>query len=564
MIRALLLLLLAFSTAVGSAQPIAVLEGHEGSVIASAFSADGDLLLTAGKDQKVGVWDARAWRLLQMRPVPHIVRSIAFSPDGSTVALGYSNFEIAVLEARTLKPLTVLKSFKDLVQSLAFSPDGKYLAAGGFWKDPTVRLWNTETWELVQELEKHSKGVRSLAFHPNGKQLLTGGYDAKLHVWNTSDWTNVHSIALEAACFDLAFSYDGKLLAAATNKDHLDVWTTKDWALQMHLQAEDHATRHFSLFFSEEQLWAAGDNGQLYAWQISDWASLPSQSAHQEKIFCLELHPHSDNFISAGEAAEIQVWPLEVEEPLAQQPSSPEERRIALIIGNGGYAKTPLSNPERDAVRFGAVLKQMDFEAKVLTNLTLVEMKQALNDFGQQLRLAKEQGHRVVSLLYYSGHGMQVNNRNYLIPVGHHIAGAEDVAYEGFEAERIFSKLDAVGSDINIVMLDACRNNPFEEDFGQQFKSLFPDFSQGLAQPSKQPRGTLIAYATSPGTVALNGDGDHSPYMQAVLKHIQTADLKVEELFKRVRADVLQDTREAQMPWESSSLVGDFYFVPKE
>lgn len=558
----LILLLLGFNSL--KAQPIAVLEGHKGPIIASAFSSDGDLLLTAGQDQKVGIWDARSWRLLQMRTVPHTVRSIIFSPDGSSVALGYSDFSIAVLEARTLNQEHLLKGFEDLIQSLAFSPDGKHLAAGGFWKDPSIRIWSTESWDLVQKLEKHSKGVRSLAFHPDGSQLLSGGYDGKVHVWSTADWSNTHSIALEAACFDLDFSTDGKLLAAATNTDHLDVWNTEDWSLQMHLKATDHATRHFSLFFSEEQLWAAGDNGQLYAWQLKDWASLPSQSVHQEKIFCLELHPHSDNFISAGYDNKIQVWPLKVEQPVENQSSEPKEQRIALLIGNGGYAKQPLSNPEKDATSFAEALRDMNFEVKVLTNLSLVEMKQALNDFGQQLRMAKEEGDRVVSLLYYSGHGMQINNRNYLIPVNNHIAGVEDVQYEGFETERIFSKLDAVESDVNIVMLDACRNNPFEERFGQQFKSLFPDFSKGLAQPSKQPRGTLIAYATSPGSVALNGDEDHSPYMQAVLQIIRKPGLKVEELFKQVRMDVLEETRGAQMPWESSSLIGDFYFLSEE
>lgn len=564
MIRALLLTLLLLGSQGLQAQPIAVLEGHKGPIIASAFSSDGDLLLTAGQDQKIGIWDARSWRLLQMRTVPHTVRSITFSPDGRSVALGYSNFSIAVLEARSLKQEQLLKGYKDLIQSLAFSPNGKYLAAGGFWKDASIRIWSTETWDLVQKLEKHSKGVRSLTFHPDGHQLISGGYDAKLHVWNTADWSHVHSIALEAACFDLDFSMDGKLLAAATNTDHIDVWSTEDWSLQVHLQAEAHATRHFSLFFSEEQLWTAGDNGQLYAWQLSDWASLPSQSVHQEKIFCLELHPHSDNFISAGDDNRIQVWPLKIEEPVAVVEAAAQERRIALVIGNGGYEKQPLSNPEKDATSFGKVLREMNFEVKVLTNLNLVEMKQALNDFGQQLRLAKEKGHRVVSLLYYSGHGMQINNRNYLIPVNNHIVGVEDVQYEGFETERIFSKLDAVESEVNIVMLDACRNNPFEETFGQQFKSLFPDFSKGLAQPAKQPRGTLIAYATSPGSVALNGDAEHSPYMQAVLESIQKPGLKVEELFKQVRMEVLEDTRGAQMPWESSSLIGDFYFLPAE
>jgi hypothetical protein len=231
----------------------------------------------------------------------------------------------------------------------------------------------------------------------------------------------------------------------------------------------------------------------------------------------------------------------------AQGDAKPE-RRLALVIGNGAYPTSPLRNPTNDARALAAALKALGFEVTAHENLGQREMRRAILDFGTRLR---EGG---VGLFYFAGHGVQVNGRNYLVPVDAAINSEAEVEVEALDVASVLARMETARNRVNLVVLDACRDNPF----ARSFRST----TRGLAAIDA-PSGTLIAYATAPGRVARDGEGANGLYTGELLKTLQAPGLRVEEVFKRVRQSVLERSGGDQVPWESSSLVGDFLFTDR-
>lgn len=172
-------------------------------------------------------------------------------------------------------------------------------------------------------------------------------------------------------------------------------------------------------------------------------------------------------------------------------------------------------------------------------------MKKSIRRFGKKLRSGG------VGLFYFAGHGIQVKGRNFLIPIGADIEAEADIEFEAVDAARVLAQMDDAGNKLNIIILDACRDNPF----GRSFRSS----NRGLAKMDA-PTGSILAYATSPGSVAADGQGRNGLYTSALLKHMMMPGLTIEKMFKQVRIDVVNDSGDKQVPWESSSLTGDFYF----
>lgn len=225
--------------------------------------------------------------------------------------------------------------------------------------------------------------------------------------------------------------------------------------------------------------------------------------------------------------------------------------RIALVIGNSEYENAPLANPARDAALMAETLREVGFEVLEYNDLDRRDLTKAFITLGKRL---EEAGSDATALVYYAGHGAQVNGENYLIPVGAQIEEEIDVEIEGVRASSLLGTLRRAKSALNIVILDACRNNPFE--------SGSRSAQTGLAKMDA-PTGTLLAYSTAPGKVAEDGDGKNSTYTRALARAIKTPGAKVEEVFKTVRVNVVDRTQGRQVPWESSSLTGDFIFQDK-
>ncbi|HKO45233.1 MAG TPA: tetratricopeptide repeat protein [Pyrinomonadaceae bacterium] len=224
-------------------------------------------------------------------------------------------------------------------------------------------------------------------------------------------------------------------------------------------------------------------------------------------------------------------------------------KRIALVMGNSTYATAPaLKNPANDARDMAAALKALGFEVSSGVNLSQREMKRLIREFGQRL---KGGGH---GLFYFAGHGVQARGHNYMIPVDADIQSEADVEDSGVDVNLVLSYMDDAQNHLNIVILDACRNNPF----ARSFRSA----SDGLAQVDA-PTGTLIAYATAPGRVAADGAGENGLYTSELLKAMRSPGLTATEMFMQVRREVMNRTGNKQVPWEASSLTGSFYFTPR-
>lgn len=224
-------------------------------------------------------------------------------------------------------------------------------------------------------------------------------------------------------------------------------------------------------------------------------------------------------------------------------------QRVALVIGNADYKLGPLLNPVNDARAMANALQSTGFEVIKYENIpTMVDMKKAVREFGQKIQNGG------VGLFYYAGHGIQVKGNNYLIPTQAEIFKEEEVEYESLDVGFVLTQMEIAHNRMNIVILDACRNNPF----ARSWRSA----AQGLAFINA-PAGTLIAYATAPGSVASDGTGNNGLYTEEFLKQINKNGLKIEDLFKNVRVGVMERSNNLQTPWESSSLVGDFYFTDK-
>lgn len=226
--------------------------------------------------------------------------------------------------------------------------------------------------------------------------------------------------------------------------------------------------------------------------------------------------------------------------------STTANKRIALVIGNGAYASAPpLKNPPNDARDVAAALKALGFDVTSGTNVNQRDMKRMIREFGLKLKGGGS------GLFYYAGHGVQSKGRNYLIPVDANIQSEAEVEDSGVDAALVLNFMDDAQNGLNIVILDACRNNPF----ARSFRSA----SDGLAQVDA-PTGTLIAYATAPGRVASDGTGQNGLYTSELLKQMQVPGVSITDMFMRVRGEVMKQTANKQVPWEASSLVGSFYF----
>lgn len=220
-------------------------------------------------------------------------------------------------------------------------------------------------------------------------------------------------------------------------------------------------------------------------------------------------------------------------------------KRFALIIGNSAYRSSPLKNPANDAQDMATAMRRLGFEVTLLKDATLPQMEGAVREFGLKLR----QGG--TGLFYYAGHGVQVAGENYLVPVNAVIETEGDVKYGCLPAGLVLAKMEDARNDVNIIILDACRNNPFTRSFRGA--------EQGLAKMDA-PTGSIISYATAPGSVASDGTGRNGLFTQYLLKNLATPGLPITEVFMRVRQGVVQETQKKQVPWETSSLIGQFYF----
>ena len=256
----------------------------------------------------------------------------------------------------------------------------------------------------------------------------------------------------------------------------------------------------------------------------------------------------------ATQAAQEQV---KLEAQLAaQKPTqpplkiAPQGKRVALVIGNAKYKFSPLNNPVNDATDMAASLRSVGFDVIEIRDANKRQMRAATRRFEDKLAASD------VGLVYYSGHGVEVKGRNYLIPVDADIRREHEVEDQAFDAGNILRMMESLqGTEkkrVNIMIVDACRNN----DLARSWRST----NRGLARMDA-PTGSFISFATAPGQVASDGNGRNSPFTKHLLQALKQPNVPIELVFKEVRRNVMDETGGEQVPWENSSLVGDFYFT---
>lgn len=227
--------------------------------------------------------------------------------------------------------------------------------------------------------------------------------------------------------------------------------------------------------------------------------------------------------------------------------SAEQEKRIALVIGNGAYRHSPLPNPPNDANDIAAALRQTGFRVNKKINATRTQMREAVREFADQIKRGG------VGLFFFAGHGLQVEGENFLVPVDADIKRKYDVRDQCLAAGYVLEAMEDAGNRLNIIILDACRDNPF-----RGFRSR----SRGLAHMNA-PTGSLLAYATSPGSTASDGPGRNGLYTSMLLNHMLTPDMRILDLFINVRKDVSAASDGRQVPWETHSLTAPFYMTPR-
>jgi len=226
------------------------------------------------------------------------------------------------------------------------------------------------------------------------------------------------------------------------------------------------------------------------------------------------------------------------------------QERVALIIGNSNYANSPLANPVNDARLIAATLRQLDFDVIEQLDVDENTMERAIQDFGDRL---EDIGKNAVGLFYYAGHGVQLDGVNYLIPIGAQIDRERHIKSEAVSTSVVMDAFEYARNELNFLILDSCRDNPYASNTRSAHR--------GLARMDA-PAGTLIAYATAPGKVASDGDGENSPYSSALATAMRQKGVLVEQMLKNVARSVVAETGDKQRPWTSTSLIAEFYFVP--
>ena len=224
--------------------------------------------------------------------------------------------------------------------------------------------------------------------------------------------------------------------------------------------------------------------------------------------------------------------------------------RYALVIGNSNYLVSPLDNAVKDANDLTTILTDIGFDVTSVYDASSYELQTRVKQFYTHIKNQKSE--QSLALVYYAGHAIQIEHSNYLVPVDIEFGSKERFMADLFNINKLFGHIATFNDIQSIIILDACRNNPFN------IASV--SISNGLA-PLEAPSDTLIAYATEPGGIASDGMGDNGVYTKHLLRHIRQ-EISVEEMFKKVRKGVARETRQNQIPWEHSSLLQDVYINP--
>ena len=483
-----------------------------------------------------------------------------------------STRQIEVYDIQAEERVNRIKGSK--LSAVAFGPDNQIAYVSSKGKFNIVDLTSKKP---IYTGELDNVTPRVLAWSPSGKYIAIGGGGNKVILLKGADKEVISFVdAGGKYTTDLEFSPDSKYLAIASNNGQVTIVDPQNGSQLNRWNA--HPAGTYALAFHPERgfLSTGGADHKIAIWTVPGGDPVDSWFAHGKEITALGFSPDGNMLASGcsnkqiGGVDDTKVWTVDkifrdqvlakADNPIFSAPTEKnlpsgivtDQKRLALLIGNGMYQNGGmLANPENDANDIAERLQNLGFDVMLFNNLDQSGFRKAIDDFGTKLA-----GYDV-GLFYYAGHGIQVKGNNYLIPVDANLKSENDVEYGCVNAGRLLAKMEDAGSTTNIVILDACRDNPFERSWRRS------THGSGLAFMTA-PAGSLISYATSPGATASDGAGQNGLFTSALLEYMDEANLSVLEMFQKVRTYVRQNSDGEQVPWESTSLEGNFYFKIKE
>jgi WD40 repeat protein len=447
--------------------------------------------------------------------------------------------------------------------------------------DEGILFWNIEegTNTRFLELDKRQE-VTAFSFQSQGRYFAGAVSDAEtgdneIIIWDSEFGKRVLTINIAEKVADraISFSPDGNFLAYQTVNNRVEMWDIKQMLDENRQSVGKSLLPKVNWETPLSNLTTPSDNFELKACiassskvrdvkiYVNDKLVNPKERGLKPVVNANSCeYPLSMNvrlgqgqnrvYIAATNKAGHQYSESRSITVGAAEVNNKEltGRQIALIIGNADYLNGgKLANPVNDATDLGESLKQLGFEVMQKTNVDLRNMEQLVDDFTKKARYYD------VAMVFYAGHGLQVEGENYLVPTDALLKEKADVKYKCLPLGMLISKMEGKART-NIIVLDACRNNPFERSWSRSANG------NGMAVVNA-PKGTFIGFATAPGQTASDGTGKNGVFTAALLRHINTKGISIDQLFTRINNTVDETTSGGQVPWKTSSLSGDYYFT---
>ena len=499
---------------------------------------------------------------------------IVFSPSGKL--LGYNYSESSTVKIWNLETRKEMQTISFAKRLLTFSPSNRLVVTAS---DEGILFWDIEEGINTRFLETDKKqDVRAFCFDNKDRYFAAATTDSEsgdnqIILWDADSGKRIRTFNAsdKVAEGTLSFSPDGNFLAYRTIGDVVELWDIQQ------MMNENRQNLGKNLLPKVE--WEAPLSNLTTP---TDAFDLKACIASSSKIKDVKIYVN-DRLVNGQERGLKPVanptacaYPLSMNVRLRQGANTiyvaatnmagsrysesryitvgnndkTKElmgRQIALVIGNADYLNGgKLTNPVNDANDLSATLQGLGFEVIQKTNADLRTLEQGVEEFSKKLRYYD------VALVFYAGHGLQVDGENYLVPTDALMKEKADVRYKCLPLGMLLSKMEGKAKT-NIVVLDACRNNPFERSWSRNSSG------NGMAVVSA-PKGTFIGFATSPGQTANDGTGKNGTYTTALLRHLTTKSITIDQLFTRINSTVDEMSSGSQVPWKTSSLVGDYYF----